>query len=433
MSLAIMAVVINRATIVLLAVVNRMPVSIYNRSEEREAQFEHLLADLFRRAGWQVVRQSDRKADGMRPDMLVDARGKKYVIEIKRSAEGRRDRLIPLLSQAILQAQAVARQFSATAIPVAVVATTRIPDSVAKEVARFAADHAPGVGVGVIDSEGFCSFTGHGLEVLNSERSISPRMEISARSRPSMHLFSDLNQWMLKILLSANIPEDLLSAPRQRYENASQLAHAAGVSVMSAFRLVRELSREGFLDDCQGWLRLVRIEELMQQWLGASQRNASEIPLRWIIRGKKDQLSAAIKSYISEAHQQASHSRRSRKGRLVEPLPRICIGLFAAADLHGIGFVHGVQPHVYLERLDADVLRKLGLSAENAEQNADVYIRIPKNQEAVFRASVSRNGLPVSDILQVWLDVSNHPMRGKEQAEQIWKRILVPSFHKDRQ
>lgn len=427
-----MAVVIIKAMIFILAVVNSMPVPIHKRSEEREAQFEHLLADLFRRAGWQVVRQSDRKADGLRPDMLVEAGGKKYVIEIKRSAESRRDRLIPLLSQAILQAQAVARQFSGTAIPVAVVATTRIPDSVAKQIAQFAANHAPDVGVGVIDSEGFCAFTGHGLEVLNSERSIPPRMDLSARRQPSLHLFSDLNQWMLKILLSANIPEDLLSAPRQRYENASQLAHAAGVSVMSAFRLIRELSKEGFLDDHQGWLRLVRIEDLMQQWSGANQRNASEIPLRWIIRGNKGQLSAAIKSYVSEAHEQASHPRKSRKGRLVEPLPRICIGLFAAADLHGIGFVHGVQPHVYLERLDADVLRRLGLSAENAEQNADVYIRIPKNEETVFRASVNRNGLPVSDILQVWLDVSNHPMRGKEQAEQIWKRILVPSFHKDR-
>jgi hypothetical protein len=28
----------------------------------------------------------------------------------------------------------------------------------------------------------------------------------------------------------------------------------------------------------------------------------------------------------------------------------------------------------------------------------------------------------------VWLDVSNHPSRGKEQADQIWKRALAPHF-----
>jgi hypothetical protein len=32
----------------------------------------------------------------------------------------------------------------------------------------------------------------------------------------------------------------------------------------------------------------------------------------------------------------------------------------------------------------------------------------------VFRGAVTKNGVPVSDILQVWLDVSQHPSRGRE-------------------
>ncbi|MGH9860023.1 MAG: hypothetical protein ACRD5F_08385, partial [Candidatus Acidiferrales bacterium] len=113
------------------------------------------------------------------------------------------------------------------------------------------------------------------------------------------------------------------------------------------------------------------------------------------------------------------------------PAPRICLGLFAAAEQHGIGFVQGIQPHVYLERWDAEALQRLGLYAENADRSADVFVRVPKSQGALFRASVQRNGLPVADILQVWLDVANHPVRGKEQAEQIWKRILAPCFRKE--
>jgi len=34
----------------------------------------------------------------------------------------------------------------------------------------------------------------------------------------------------------------------------------------------------------------------------------------------------------------------------------------------------------------------------------------------------------VSDILQVWLDVSQHPSRGKEQADLIWRKILSRAF-----
>lgn len=419
-----MAVVINVAKLIHIP-----PVRSQRRSEGRETQFERLLIDALRDAGWQVSHQPAGSPDSMQADFVVDAGDKKYVVELKGSAEGRRDRLIPLLSQAILEVQVVGKRLSERVIPVAVVAADRIPDSAAEEIQKFAIEHAPDVGVGVIDSEGFRAFAGHGLEVLNAKGAQSRDIKLPVRRGPSLNLFSDLNQWMLKVLLSENIPEPFLSAPRVRYKNVSQLAQAAGVSVMSAFRLVRELSNEGFFDERAGWLRIVRIEELMQRWLAANQNNGNDIPLRWIIPGNQDQLSAAIQPYVSEVGKHILRPRNAR-GRIVRPAPRICIGLFAAADQHGIGFVHGVQPHVYMERLDAEALQTLGLSSENADRNADVFVRVPKNQVAVFRASVQRNGLPVADILQVWLDVANHPVRGKEQAEQIWKRILAPCFRK---
>ena len=63
---------------------------------------------------------------------------------------------------------------------------------------------------------------------------------------------------MLKVLLAPLVPEGLLRAPRERYRNASQLAEGAGVSVMSAFRFVRQLRQEGFLGSHEEVLRLVR-------------------------------------------------------------------------------------------------------------------------------------------------------------------------------
>jgi hypothetical protein len=42
----------------------------------------------------------------------------------------------------------------------------------------------------------------------------------------------------------------------------------------------------------------------------------------------------------------------------------------------------------------------------------------------VFGAAVERDGVPAADILQVWLDVSNHPARGKDQADVLHKRVL---------
>jgi hypothetical protein len=110
------------------------------------------------------------------------------------------------------------------------------------------------------------------------------------------------------------------------------------------------------------------------------------------------------------------------------PRPRLCLGLFEAAEAFGIGFVHGVKHYLYLERLDADVLKELGLSGNAKEEEADLYVQIPGNRESVFRGVVRKDGVPVSDILQVWLDVGQHPSRGKEQADIIWRRILSSAF-----
>jgi hypothetical protein len=70
-------------------------------------QVESLVAEVIRRGGWKVREEPDA-GDG-KPDLFAEHGGKKYVIEIKRSSEGRKDRLIPLVSQAILQAREGAR------------------------------------------------------------------------------------------------------------------------------------------------------------------------------------------------------------------------------------------------------------------------------------------------------------------------------------
>ena len=137
-----------------------------SRAGSKGAEFERLLADALRRGGWRIIREPS--PGDVHPD-LVFARGDQvFIAELKRSSEGRRDRLIPLISQAILQAQASAKNRPGRVVPVAIVAAPRVAASVADEIKRFADEHAPDVVVGVMDAEGFRAFWGHGLEQLNT-------------------------------------------------------------------------------------------------------------------------------------------------------------------------------------------------------------------------------------------------------------------------
>ena len=394
-----------------------MPYDYSKPPVQNEAQLGLIVRNLFREEGWKVLDQP--RGPGGAPDLLVSKHGRRLVLEIKRAAEGRKDRVIPLLSQAVLEAVHYSRSFPGHPMPVGIVGANRIPDSVAREAIQFVRERAPEVAVGLVDLEGLRSFAGHGLESWRWPRgpqdSIGPN--VGARAP---QLFSDLNQWMLKVVLAPRIPDEYLSAPRSHYQGASQLAEAAGVSVMSAFRFVEEFSREGFLEVGAGPLRAVRVRELMNRWLAASQRRVMEIPMGWILQKGKKALWNALRSVQSVAV--------NPDDPLVSPQPRLCLGLFEAAEALGIGFVHGAKPHLYIERLSANVLRDLGLSGNAEEKDADLHIRIPGSRESVFRGIVRKDGVPVSDILQVWLDVAQHPARGKEQADLIWRRILAPAF-----
>lgn len=364
---------------------------------KREHRAESLLVDIFQRAGWRVERQPRRQKSPLdfvvrHPDGVV------YAVELKAAVEGRADRLVPLFSQAVLQSLHNAGHNEA---PLAVVAAPKISQGAAKQILEFADHYAPDTAAGVIDFEGLRLFRGPHLEELNAEA--PHKSSIGSKSRRlSGHLFSDLNQWMLKVLLAPEILERLLSAPREQYRNASQLARAAKVSVMSAFRFVQQLQDEGFLSESGPYLNIVRREELFRRWQASAVRSVKEVPMRFLLKGDP----------------------RAQLRRMVNT-GGACLALFAAAEALKLGFVEGVPPYVYVERIGtASIAAWKNLRPCEPSERPDIIIRQAPAPQSVFRGVVSSDGMASSDVLQVWLDVSSHPSRGREQADLIRKRVL---------
>lgn len=373
----------------------------------RNQRAEEILRELFAGAHWKVQRQPVHRVKASNPDLVVSRDQASYFVEVKTAAEGRSDRLIPLWAQVYLQAVHAVRAAGGHHAPLAVVAAPRIAPRTAEQVLRFAAEYAPDAAAGVIDFAGLRLFRGPHLEGLNAvhldAKAARPSATPSAISEPA-DLYSDLNQWMLKVLLAPELPETLLSAPRGRYRNASELARAADVSVMSAFRFVRLLQRDGHLHESAPYLRLVRREELFQRWQAwAAVKRAKEAPMRFLLRGDP----------------QIELARVLRTGR-------VCLALFAAADALGVGLVHGVPEHVYVPRLARKNLAAWTniLPAEPREA-PDLILREALTPQSVFRGLVRVGERPVSDVVQVWLDVASHPARGAEQAELIRRRVLA--------
>ena len=104
---------------------------------------------------------------------------------------------------------------------------------------------------------------------------------------------------------------------------------------------------------------------------------------------------------------------------------RAVLALFAAAEALKLGFVEGVPPYVYVERVQPSNLSAWkNLRQCEPGERPDLILRQAPAPQSIFRALVLPNQMPACDVLQVWVDVSSHPSRGREQADLIRKRVL---------
>ena len=374
----------------------RSSYSSKNRNENAEA----LVADLFDANGWDV--NCSPGAGSKRPELIVKKGAQRFVVEIKALAEGRADRVIPLLSQAILQAQANAL-VADNAQPLAVIYVENASQSLAKQVGSFVEQYAPNVAAGLVSKNGLRYFKGAGLEALSAEPG-EARWNGSAPSNQPVNLFSDLNQWLLKVLLAPEIPGHLLQAPRQKYQSGAELAEAAQVSPMSASRFLQLLRKEGYLDESSRQIALVRRTELFRRWRSAVMRPSPELPMRFLIRSPVEQ---------------------QIRGLLAKHEGEACLGLFSAADALRLGHVSGVPPYIYVPKLpQPDDKQWRALAIASPAEMPDLIVRQALSPKSVFRGAIDADGLSVSDVIQVWLDVANHPSRGEEQADLIYEKVL---------
>ena len=363
------------------------------------------LAGMFADHGWSVLLEPDHPG----PDLLVSKGHQRYAVELKHSAEGRADRVIPLLSQAILQAIRHAARFSG-AQPLAVVRVGRLTKILRERASRFHVDYAPQTAIGLVDADGGRWFEGAGLDALKAEPRPSAARRKGNLPKRRHDLFSDLNQWLLKVLLAPELPGHLLTAPRGDYRTAAELAEAAQVSAMSVSRFIKRLREEGFVDESGATLRLVRRAELFRRWQAVASRATPELPMRFLMPG----------------------APREQLGKVVARHPEGCVGLFAAASLLDSGHVADGLPWLYVRKLPEFPAQAWpDLVEVSPGEPLQLILKQAAAPRSVFRGAVQVRGARVSDILQVWLDVSSHPARGSEQADHLARTVLAPVMERD--
>ena len=354
-----------------------------------------------KRAGWKPRAKS-----------WASKSGRQYRV-VEEVAPGSWDRsVVAFLAKAILQAQAGA---SPDVDPIAALKVKRASPLTDSRLAEFVGEVAPTQSWILLDAEGRVFphvATAPELSEVAAKQvvlAVKPPAPIRQQS-----LFTDLNQWMLKVLLAPRLPEKLLNAPRGRSpRNATTLAETANVSLPGATRFLHALDADAQLDTRFGDVRVARPLELLQQWRDRMGHPARREVSATSVRGS---FNLDLMAGISGEYRRAATER---------PL---VLGLHSACAALELGHVSGAVPVVWTSSLDAARLEELGLVVSEAERRADVVLRVPRYPESLFRGVVRPQRSPVTDVIQCWLDTSHYRIRGQEQADFLWRNVLKPAF-----
>lgn len=375
-------------------------------------QLEASVVSALTRAGWDVVAAPDGGAD-----LILRREGESLAAVLKVSPISTRPLTEAMLANAVLVAKTVAK--TRRARPLAIVGAERISRRTADALHAFARRHFDeAVAYGWIDAQGRLEL--HGSPRLESVRAFSAEDSGDGgwEPLPKKHtVFSDLGQWILKVLLAPKLPPSLLTAPRTRPESTRHLAQLAAVSEATAHRIVTAAVEQGLLQQTRSGITVVDPSRLLLRWRLEATGTGAELPARWILR-KRD-TDAALRKAL-EATSMLDTDQR----------PSACLGLFAAARRLDLGFVQGVPPHLLLRVVSGRAMESLGLREAEPGENAELLVRQPTFPESTFRGAVHRDEIWATDALQTWLDTSHHPARGDEQADFIHRRALLPALAK---
>jgi len=235
----------------------------------------------------------------------------------------------------------------------------------------------------------------------------------SSSSRQQLS-FSDLDQWLIKTFLLSPLDEVVryYGGPSGIAENAFQLSKLADVSPMLANNWFNAMEYKGYLKRFgrKGVIPL-RVEALIEEWVGRYRFSDNRIyPYRSMYPASD---SGAFFNGILD------HINKYEK-----ELESLAITAHQACRFHGIKHSSARSMHIYFSGKIDNIAQALELVPSDELQKADLFLVEPKYPESVFRGTLNKEGWPVCDILQCYLDLYHLPDRGREQADLIFENVI---------
>jgi len=245
------------------------------------------------------------------------------------------------------------------------------------------------------------------------------RQKVDVRVQGSQgNVFSQKNQLLFKILLLADIDKQYWGGPSRVPGSIGELAQISGVSQPSVSSFAMKAESAGFLKRSRSGFHIIRYRELLDEWFySVKQRRRYEVGARFLYGEEPaDRFVVKMREYC-------------HKVKLGADEPALIAGHHLACHLMKLGRSNVQFAKIYANRPVEEIMSALDLARDESSE-PQLVLAVPPVAQPILAGHVVCDGIPVSDVLQCYLDVRSSLARGNEQAEFILEKILMPHFER---
>jgi hypothetical protein len=209
-----------------------------------------------------------------------------------------------------------------------------------------------------------------------------------------------------------NVASDYWGGPKGYAENAYQLSKLAGVSQAPANLWAQAMEANGYLKRVgRKGMIILRPKAILEEWVGRYRFGDNRLyPYRSMF---------PVSDSDAFFDEMLEKIRKHNKN-----VGSLAVAAHQACKLHRIKHSSATSIHIYFLGNVHRIAEILKLVPSEEEKKADLFLVEPKYPRSVFGGVLQRNGIPVCDILQCYLDLFHLPDRGREQANLIYEDVI---------
>ncbi|MBI5551735.1 MAG: helix-turn-helix domain-containing protein [Desulfobacterales bacterium] len=214
-------------------------------------------------------------------------------------------------------------------------------------------------------------------------------------SREGRDPFSDKASLVLRLLLHGG----------SRAWGVREIAQQAGLDPGFVSRMAKELERREYIMRSDAKLKLRDPNGVLADWVRGYDFRKNRSSYFFCLAKEPAELMAKLRHVKGE-------------------LPNHCLALHAGASLVA-PYATFNEVHVYIETPGHIASFKKALELTEVTQGANLILMVPFYTHSVWYDSREIGGLEVVSDLQLYLDLYNYPLRGREQADHIYRSCLA--------